>query len=810
MRKRGRPPHPDILTPREWQVLTLLRQGLTNEQVAQRLDISPATATYHVSEIISKLNVTTREEAAAWQPPAAPERAWWQRATASLGAALRRAAPLTLAKAAGVAFAAAAIVGLAALAWGLWRTTGDDADPAVQATGTAASTPPPTAQPQATVAPDSERGLLQRGLWKFSVDGGTPSPVVAIEGLSGVFSEETYQLSPDGGWYAARRRTDSGSEILVGPVSGGPPTRVQLDFHSFLLALSPRGETLLLLGAHRVETRMYLLDVATGGLTDVGRYWWYGVQASWSPDGGLLLLVGGPEEHSPRGVYLADAAFSDPHLIMENVVAKAEWSPHGDAFAAVAVVQSSGEQLLIAQPDGTVTASYPVPGTIEPPHPQITWSPDGSKLAYLENSYSDGASTDDYVPTAIQGAHKIHVIDLQTGEDLIIARGVHPAWSPGGDQLAFIAEGELNVVSAQGGEPRRLSAQTMVPSLFSPRWADASTVLVAYAPRVHESIYAVDIDTGQSALLVDGYSPSYSPDGKTIAFVGDNSAPGLAGISFVYTMNSNGTNLHLLSSFSWSDIVACAGFHITWSPDSRLLSHTDLGGTGVVVSVGPPAAPDIPLPPSSCGATFSADSRSIAYFTHGETGNAVAILDLPGDGQPRLVELGSYSAIDAVWSPDGGLIAYRSGGEIRVVPPGGGASSAVATFESSHPYSSDFEWSPDGARIAFLDKSTVRIVKVSDPAQVTSLPRPEGFSDASFVAQPGTFGPQVTVSEPKWSPDGTMIAFTLARAPAPGEDSSITREIYVTPADGSGSPRRLASGQDPQWSPDGSLILFTR
>ncbi|TMF07824.1 MAG: helix-turn-helix transcriptional regulator, partial [Chloroflexi bacterium] len=54
MGKRGRPPHPDILTPREWHVLDLLRQDLTNEQIAQRLDIAFATAKYHVAEIISK------------------------------------------------------------------------------------------------------------------------------------------------------------------------------------------------------------------------------------------------------------------------------------------------------------------------------------------------------------------------------------------------------------------------------------------------------------------------------------------------------------------------------------------------------------------------------------------------------------------------------------------------------------------------------------------------------------------------------------------------------------------------------------
>ena len=43
MRRRGRPPYPDILTPREWEVLALLRQGLSNEEIAQRR-VRPASA----------------------------------------------------------------------------------------------------------------------------------------------------------------------------------------------------------------------------------------------------------------------------------------------------------------------------------------------------------------------------------------------------------------------------------------------------------------------------------------------------------------------------------------------------------------------------------------------------------------------------------------------------------------------------------------------------------------------------------------------------------------------------------------------
>src|SRR5262245_52112286 len=60
---RGRPRYDDILTPREWQVVDLLAQGLTNEQIAERLQISFGGAKFHVAEIISKLGAQDRHEA---------------------------------------------------------------------------------------------------------------------------------------------------------------------------------------------------------------------------------------------------------------------------------------------------------------------------------------------------------------------------------------------------------------------------------------------------------------------------------------------------------------------------------------------------------------------------------------------------------------------------------------------------------------------------------------------------------------------------------------------------------------------------
>lgn len=53
------------LTPREQEVLLLLRQGLTDAEVAERLFISPFTAHNHVKRIMNKLDCRNRSEAVA-------------------------------------------------------------------------------------------------------------------------------------------------------------------------------------------------------------------------------------------------------------------------------------------------------------------------------------------------------------------------------------------------------------------------------------------------------------------------------------------------------------------------------------------------------------------------------------------------------------------------------------------------------------------------------------------------------------------------------------------------------------------------
>ena len=67
-RGRGRPPHPDILTPAEQRVLDELRKGGTNVEIAVRLRLSPETVKTHIARMLAKLGLDDRHALAAWQP----------------------------------------------------------------------------------------------------------------------------------------------------------------------------------------------------------------------------------------------------------------------------------------------------------------------------------------------------------------------------------------------------------------------------------------------------------------------------------------------------------------------------------------------------------------------------------------------------------------------------------------------------------------------------------------------------------------------------------------------------------------------
>ena len=157
MNRRGRPKHPDILTPREWEVLGLIREELSNDAVARRLGISVDGVKFHVAEILSKLGVASRHEAAAWQPGTRP---WWMTAAAPLLFG-RRVSFGWLSPAVVGVVAVAVAAGIGILIWGLVATGGGgDGLPS-------ASTEPPSTGPQVLAL----HAFSEEGAWALTGQG---------------------------------------------------------------------------------------------------------------------------------------------------------------------------------------------------------------------------------------------------------------------------------------------------------------------------------------------------------------------------------------------------------------------------------------------------------------------------------------------------------------------------------------------------------------------------------------------------------------------------------------------------------------
>jgi DNA-binding CsgD family transcriptional regulator/catechol 2,3-dioxygenase-like lactoylglutathione lyase family enzyme len=66
MARRGRPSHPDVLTPAEWQVVNGVRHGMSNRSIARRRGTSLDATRFHVANILDKLGLRRREALRHW------------------------------------------------------------------------------------------------------------------------------------------------------------------------------------------------------------------------------------------------------------------------------------------------------------------------------------------------------------------------------------------------------------------------------------------------------------------------------------------------------------------------------------------------------------------------------------------------------------------------------------------------------------------------------------------------------------------------------------------------------------------------
>lgn len=241
--------------------------------------------------------------------------------------------------------------------------------------------------------------------------------------------------------------------------------------------------------------------------------------------------------------------------------------------------------------------------------------------------------------------------------------------------------------------------------------------------------------------------PTWSPDGRWIAYISDRSRPGNEGSYEIYVMRPNGTGLRRLTRDRWIDD------QLAWSPDGRQLAFSS--------------------------------SRASGRF-------GISVMNVNGTGFRRLTHDGEGLP---AWSPDGTTIAYerfnprlgRSGTyEIWLMNPDG-SDRRQLTFpphSDTGPEADDYmpEWSPSGDELAFARRYRGR----TDIHVI----RPDGSGLRRLTRQAGQH------TWPAWSPDGTRIAFVTALGRR--------RSVYAMNVDGSRLKRLTAGGVEyayPDWQP---------
>jgi len=248
---------------------------------------------------------------------------------------------------------------------------------------------------------------------------------------------------------------------------------------------------------------------------------------------------------------------------------------------------------------------------------------------------------------------------------------------------------EVYLMDYDGYDQRRLTAHKSIS--MSPSWSgrgDAVAYVSFFAER-GPALYLADVASGRkSPLVTDGTlnaSPSFSPDGRQIAF-----ARAIGANIEVFVCNRDGSGVRRLTNSGGIDT------NPAWSPSGREIAFTSSrSGTPQIYVMDVEGANLRRVTfegEYNDGATWSPDGTRLAYATRSERNRFdIALLDLVSLAARRLTS-GSGSNESPSFSPDGKRLAFTStrvgGVQIFAMSSSDGTSIEQLTSDGSN-------WAPD-------------------------------------------------------------------------------------------------------------------
>ncbi|MTD54447.1 amidohydrolase family protein [Amycolatopsis sp. RM579] len=355
----------------------------------------------------------------------------------------------------------------------------------------------------------------------------------------------------------------------------------------------------------------------------------------------------------------------------------------------------------------------------------------------------------------------------------------------------------LWVLPITGGTARRLTGD--LQDATQPHWSPDGRQLVFQSYRDgHYHLWLIDRDgTGLRQLTTgpfDHREPKFSPDGKQIAFASDRGGTGSYGL-FSYEAASG--DIRAVTRSPQEEAAPA------WSPDGTRIAYVvdDTAIDVIDIATGKIVRQVEPVPGSIVlGPAFTTDGMDLTYTRL--TGARTELVL----GKTVLTSGEDVFGFSVSWLPDGDLV-YTADGRIRRRTPAGAGRSIP--FQAEVPVVTRREY-PRAAPDLGSD----------EPRPVRGIAGPVAASDGTRIAfralnalwsLPASGGKPVKVvddgyfaSDPDFSPDGTAMVYTSDRA---GKTELWVHEL------GTGADRRLTDAPGaqlaPRWSPDGSRIAYT-
>lgn len=282
------------------------------------------------------------------------------------------------------------------------------------------------------------------------------------------------------------------------------------------------------------------------------------------------------------------------HQVADELVRAATGEP---GVAASRLVFVSHGRLYLLDSDGAALTPLTQPGitTFSP-----AWDDSGSRLAYT---------------ILTDGKGRIMVRDLASGTERTVPpteQGLNyaSAFSPDGAVLAFTRSGDEGTDIYAYNLPQDCCLQRLTVGRFS-----------------------------------DNLSPTFSPDGRQIAFVSNR-----PGLTQVYVMARDGTGQELFAPFDYG--VTGSSNAPEWSPDGRFLAfHRDVAGFPqvFVMETRSRTVRQLTSAGRNYDPTWAPDSRHLAFVSERTTRRQLWVIDMETGRVRQLTQIGDTRL--PAWSP---------------------------------------------------------------------------------------------------------------------------------------------------------------